>query len=195
MDAKCYIDNLIPFKLHDSPLLFVFDNALDAAGFESIITAAREHPANEVTMNHKYRHTGKRTTVTKRTYPEVQTNAIQAISALVHELLQCPGSGAEPTVHFTEVSEEQGLTLGLHVDTTNGKPRRFATGLLYLNDVPAGSGGETVFPAGAVPFKHPTAEAGKALLIGGSLIRALHARWGGGSLSCRSKCCALRHSR
>ena len=36
--------------------------------------------------------------------------------------------------------------LGLHVDTNNGKPFRFATAIMYLNDTGPGGGGETVFP-------------------------------------------------
>ena len=38
------------------------------------------------------------------------------------------------------------LYLGLHVDTNNGKPFRFATAIMYLNDTGPGGGGETVFP-------------------------------------------------
>ena len=36
--------------------------------------------------------------------------------------------------------------MGLHVDTNNGKPFRYATAIMYLNDVGEGGGGETIFP-------------------------------------------------
>ena len=39
-----------------------------------------------------------------------------------------------------------GIPMGLHVDTHNQQLRRFASIILYLNTLPPGSGGETVFP-------------------------------------------------
>ena len=39
-----------------------------------------------------------------------------------------------------------GLPMGLHVDTHNQQSRRFASVILYLNTLPPGTGGETVFP-------------------------------------------------
>lgn len=37
-------------------------------------------------------------------------------------------------------------TIGLHVDQNNGNPTRWATVLVYLNDVDPGAGGGTIFP-------------------------------------------------
>jgi len=39
-----------------------------------------------------------------------------------------------------------GLPNGLHVDTHNAQKRRYASIILYLNSIPPGCGGETVFP-------------------------------------------------
>lgn len=39
------------------------------------------------------------------------------------------------------------LESGLHVDTYNDEPRRFATAILYLGDLGPEDGGQTVFPA------------------------------------------------
>ena len=39
-----------------------------------------------------------------------------------------------------------GLPNGLHVDTHNAQKRRYASVILYLNSIPPGCGGETVFP-------------------------------------------------
>jgi hypothetical protein len=39
-----------------------------------------------------------------------------------------------------------GMPNGLHVDTHNAQKRRYASVILYLNSIPPGCGGETVFP-------------------------------------------------
>ena len=56
-------------------------------------------------------------------------------------------------LQFTPGGEEQEAggtgTLdgaGLHIDSAHGQERRFATTIIYLNTVPKGAGGETVFP-------------------------------------------------
>jgi hypothetical protein len=61
----------------------------------------------------------------------------------------CKDSSDEDGEHLLQKHKTRrlsGLPLGLHVDTHNDQLQRFASIILYLNTVPRGSGGETVFP-------------------------------------------------
>jgi hypothetical protein len=55
------------------------------------------------------------------------------------------GAGDEVVAATTAGYALPGLTRGLHTDDNGGNERRWATIIVYLNTVPAGCGGETVF--------------------------------------------------
>ena len=166
----------------ESPLLLVLDDAVDADTCEKIIALSSRRAPQVIPVTDEA--TG--TSTQKRKFPVVSSNmigaasseavkaeqaALKSLSALVCTMLG-PSTELEtqPNVHCTDPSAAAGNTLGLHVDT-NMKPDRFATALLYLRDVPAGGGGETIFPLGGAPDQshqpHPAAAAAQSLIDGG----------------------------
>ena len=161
----------------DSPLLLVLDDAVDSETCEKIISLSSRRAPQEIPVTDE----AAGTSTLKRKFPvtssswmaaapseavQAEEAALQTVTTLVMEMLQSQTTEAEtpPNVHCTEPSAASGLTLGLHVDT-NMKPDRFATALLYLRDVPAGGGGETIFPLGEDSMHpHPLASAAQRLL-------------------------------
>ena len=170
----------LPMRLSmalDSPLLLVLDEAVDSETCEKIISLSSRRAPQEIPVTDE----AAGTSTLKRKFPvtssswmaaapseavQAEEAALQTVTTLVMEMLQSQTTEAEtpPNVHCTEPSAASGLTLGLHVDT-NMKPDRFATALLYLRDVPAGGGGETIFPLGEDSMHpHPLASAAQRLL-------------------------------
>ena len=184
-------------SLHlEHPLLFVLDDAIPPERCEECIELASRRIAPQViavtddaagtsTQKSKYPVGPSRITPLSDAGKAEQATLhklLQDIHSLVDVMLQTDSAEnadfeTPPNIHYTEPSAAAGLTLGLHVDT-NMKPDRFATALLYLRDVPAGGGGETIFPLAAgessssqeaaEPSADPLADAAaQALLDGG----------------------------
>jgi len=83
---------------------------------------------------------------------------LRAVERRVWALSAAPHEGEMPwAVHFTppEAPEklENRMTLGLHVDSNNGRERRYLTFLIYLHSTPPSEGGHTVFPLAQLPGK------------------------------------------
>jgi hypothetical protein len=71
--------------------------------------------------------------------------------------------------HTPEMDTKQHVVPSLHVTTTNNEGTyRCCTVIMYLNDVPAGCGGETRFPIAASPAASPLRAAGRAALSSGA---------------------------
>ncbi|CAE8587904.1 unnamed protein product, partial [Polarella glacialis] len=94
---------------------------------------------------------------------------LKRFEAAVGDFVGCePHCDEDSCVLNLTPGREDGAALegGLHVDTFNDEPRRFATAILYLNDLHAADGGQTVWPAAAnAPAE--VVEAGKKLLHAG----------------------------
>ena len=161
----------------ESPLVVVIDEAVDSDTCEKIITLSSRRAPQVIPVTDEA--AGTRTQKRKFTIAcskiaeasevaDAERAALQSVSVLVETILRCEATELEtvPNVHFTEPSAAAGLTLGLHVDT-NMKPDRFATALLYLRDVPAGGGGETIFPLGGDSAQVPPAAASAQRLLDG----------------------------
>jgi hypothetical protein len=81
-----------------------------------------------------------------------QRDLVSRVEARIGQLTSCPSHEEEPPLlllyerRASEGGEDPTRSLGksLHVDTNGGKPRRFASALLYLSSPAAG--GQTVFP-------------------------------------------------
>ncbi|GAB5370120.1 hypothetical protein AAMO2058_001464700 [Amorphochlora amoebiformis] len=65
------------------------------------------------------------------------------------DVVNLPPMEMGPCFEFPGSSEL--IPLGLHIDTHNGKPLRFATAIVYLTSLQSGEGGYTVFPC-ALPL-------------------------------------------
>ena len=162
--------------LSTAPLLVVVDDAVSSEDCELLIATSKRRAPQVVTSKQEEKpgFTSSSTTMHNYQLPTTlasrtadETAALERVSTLVERLLQCThASGETQTVRRTESSATRGLSLGLHVDT-NLKPRRFATALLYLRDVPHGGGGETVFPLCGLAVQHPVAAAAQALIDAG----------------------------
>lgn len=94
---------------------------------------------------------------------------LRRFEADVGEFVGCPAHEAEDSCILNVTpgrSDKTALEHGLHVDTFNDEPRRFATAILYLTDLDSTQGGHTLFPLAAGAPASAVA-AGEALLRAG----------------------------